>query len=806
MKRPPRVLHCPWNVAGNPASLARAERGVGLRSHSVQLTGSRYQFQADETLFPPGVSSLMQEVYRWRLLWRAVREYDIIHFNFGQSILMGQAYPDRSRTRSGSWRGRLLERYWSSCWMADLPLLKRLGKGIVMTYQGDDARQGDECRRRFAITAANVVGADYYSAVTDEWKRRAIAQVAQYADRIYALNPDLLHVLPRNARFLPYANIDPGDWVPRPVPGNPVPVIVHAPTHRQAKGTHFIVQAVERLRREAIPCEFVLVENMTQEEARKTYERADLLVDQLLVGWYGGVAVECMALQKPVVCYVREEDLTFVPEAMRRALPVVNATPETIYDTLKALLTTRRAELPELGRRGRAYVETWHNPARIAHEVAEDYQAIWESKRRPVSRSEQSRPVTVVSVTPLPLGRDSRTLKQAMTLARHGYRSIVLADCRRWELSPEPPLDFSSGPVGGSKQDAPRGGRICWGWLARNGLVQRLYFPVWLLVFAYRYVWRLYVRLPSASLFYMHEFSSFPAVWLASRWGRVPVIYDAHDFYSGMETEAERSEFTRRYIKPFQLRLERACIARAASVFTVSDGVANLLHREFRAKPVVLRNCHDARLDRAVGQGLRHRLGLHNDTFLLVVIGNHKNGQNIPGALEALVKLPQSVHLALVGDGYSVYCDAIRELGLAERVHLAGFLPPDQLVPAVRGADASLISYYPRSINYSAALPNKLFQSLAAELPILYPNLPEIAALMQAQGAGICVDPQEPSSIVSAVRRLLVDPDAAGTKEQRRAMKHRYTWEAEEHTLLNQVREAVGQNRKNRSCAESQAF
>src|SRR6058998_2007963 len=46
-------------------------------------------------------------------------------------------------------------------------------------------------------------------------------------------------------------------------------------------------------------------------------ETADLLVDQLLTGWYGAVAVEMMALGKPVVCYLREDDLKFIDSRMR---------------------------------------------------------------------------------------------------------------------------------------------------------------------------------------------------------------------------------------------------------------------------------------------------------------------------------------------------------------------------------------------------------------------------------------------------------------------------------------------------------
>ncbi len=54
--------------------------------------------------------------------------------------------------------------------------------------------------------------------------------------------------------------------------------------------------------------EFTLVEGLHREEAKRLYERADLFVDQLILGWYGGVAVELMALGKPVIAHIRPGD------------------------------------------------------------------------------------------------------------------------------------------------------------------------------------------------------------------------------------------------------------------------------------------------------------------------------------------------------------------------------------------------------------------------------------------------------------------------------------------------------------------
>lgn len=359
-----RVLHCPEAVGGHAPQLARAERALGVAARSVALEGNPYGYACDETLSAAGEGAFARELKRFPLLWRALREFDVVHFNFGSSIFPSRGY-----------RHPLLGRlYRATAGLADLPLLKRAGKKIFVTYQGDDARQGDYCRAHFDIHFAHEVDPDYYPAGSDAAKRWAIGRFAAYADGIYALNPDLLHVLPARARFLPYANVDPEEWQPAPAaPSGPLKLL-HAPSHRRVKGTSYIVAAVERLKKEGAAVELLLVEDLTREAARSLYERADLVVDQLLAGWYGGLAVEAMALGKPVLAYLREADLKFIPEQMRKDLPVVNATPASVYEVLKSLATQHRAALPGIGMAGRRFVERWHDPRKVAASVIEDYE------------------------------------------------------------------------------------------------------------------------------------------------------------------------------------------------------------------------------------------------------------------------------------------------------------------------------------------------------------------------------------------------------------------------------------------------
>ncbi|HYN27203.1 MAG TPA: glycosyltransferase family 1 protein [Burkholderiales bacterium] len=373
MTRPLRVLHCPMLVGGNSAQLAKSERALGLDSWAVSFRRSPYGYPCDEVLWPDSMPGVMRELGRWSLLWRALNDFDVVHFNFGTPILATPAPPGSSRKPAPLRAAHDI--YRRIVGFKDLALLRRFGKAIFVTYQGDDARQADYCLANYTISPAHEVGQDYYPPGSDGQKRSDIARFDRHADGIYALNPDLLHVLPRRARFLPYGHIDLAAWQPGPRrPGNRERLrVIHAPSHQGAKGTRHVIDAVNRLKSEGVDFDFTLIEQLSNADARKIYEEADLVVDQLLAGWYGGLAVECMALGKPVICYVREEDLRFVEPEMRSQLPVIRAEPGTIYHVLKDYLASKRFRLAEIGASGRAYVERWHDPMRIARFLRDAY-------------------------------------------------------------------------------------------------------------------------------------------------------------------------------------------------------------------------------------------------------------------------------------------------------------------------------------------------------------------------------------------------------------------------------------------------
>src|SRR5262249_52035709 len=154
---------------------------------------------------------------------------------------------------------------------------------------------------------------------------------------------------------------------------------------------------------------------------------------------------------------------------------------------------------------------------------------------------------TIVAVTPMPLDRDSRTLKQAHSLAAVGYRSLVVAAGRLIEVSADGEIPItkeallSAPSVTGRRMDGVRRANVPW--VLHAGL-----FVSWFGVYGIRSILRPLWRLPYADLYILHECSAYPAVALRARLARARFIYDAHDFYSAIEPEARQVVFDRRFV------------------------------------------------------------------------------------------------------------------------------------------------------------------------------------------------------------------------------------------------------------------
>lgn len=350
MSRPPRVMLAPADVGGEASGLAAGLCGLGLRP-TLALA------RADPWREPAHPARRFASPLARRLFALAAPlRFDVLHFFFGRTLYHSDETCDDP-----------------AAFHPDLALARSLGRRLFMTLQGCDARDPSSpaddaspcreggCRHRDACRARR-----------DARRRVLFERILPACRAVFCLNPDLvLHAGPR-ARFLPYAGIDVERLPAAPPPRASGPLrILHAPTDRGIKGTPLIEAAVAELA-SSRAVELTVVEGRPRGELLGRLARADLVIDQVRIGWYGSLAVEAMALGRPVAAYLRDADLAALPPGMRAALPVLRVKPASLADDLSRILD-RRAAFPALGDASREFARTWHDPARVARTVLDAY-------------------------------------------------------------------------------------------------------------------------------------------------------------------------------------------------------------------------------------------------------------------------------------------------------------------------------------------------------------------------------------------------------------------------------------------------
>jgi hypothetical protein len=176
---------------------------------------------------------------------------------------------------------------------------------------------------------------------------------------------------------MPYASVDLSEYVVQNIPGRrEIPVVVHCPTNRRNKGTPRIIDAVNYLHSQGVMFTFNLVEGVSRAAVKEALNQADLVIDQVLCGWYGALAVEAMALGKPVMCYIDHNHSCRMPVQMLDEIPLLMVYPEHICSDLNWWLTKGRANLAMMGEKSRVWVEKYHDPLKIAARLKRDYEEV----------------------------------------------------------------------------------------------------------------------------------------------------------------------------------------------------------------------------------------------------------------------------------------------------------------------------------------------------------------------------------------------------------------------------------------------
>jgi glycosyltransferase involved in cell wall biosynthesis len=309
-----RVLHLPVNLAGTGWAHVNALRRKGVDARLLVFRPQRWRpDEYDINLNLPRDAFWRGQLIQWRALARYLPQTDVFHFYFGNTLV----------PRS-----------------LNMPILRTARKKSVMHFLGDDIRGKSldelDYRKKF-----------------DRWL------VGSYAATRWV--PDAEVVPP---------GLDLREYEPVPPVERERPLVVHAPSDPEKKGTRHVVAACERL-----PVDLDVVHGVPHEEAVERFKRADIVVDQMHYLWHGVFAIECMAYGKPVVTHLDAEAVEKTETAFGRKVPVVSAGPEDLEAKLRPLVESFELR-QRLGSEGRAYVEQVHDIDKVADRFIEIYRSL----------------------------------------------------------------------------------------------------------------------------------------------------------------------------------------------------------------------------------------------------------------------------------------------------------------------------------------------------------------------------------------------------------------------------------------------
>lgn len=282
-----------------------------------------------------------------------------------------------------------------------------------------------------------------------------------------------------------------------------------------------------------------------------------------------------------------------------------------------------------------------------------------------------------------------------------------------------------------------------------------------------------------------------PSVFAAEKLG-IPVIYDAHELYPTIHTLSPEQQ-TRLWLT------EAVFMPRTQRTITVNPFFAAHQVQSYGvAEPEVILNATTLPEGFERGKKLRlfhEMLQLSAEQKVILFQGWISIDRRIGDIIDAMSDVPPHIHLVLMGYGSDIPAlkKRARSRGVETRVHFVAPVPQAELMPYVASADAGIVPYQPIDDCHRYCSPNKLFEFIAAGVPLIVNDLPYLRSVVQANGFGVAELLATPADYARAICRMFASQEGDETRFRERVLQHAepFLWPAQEQVLLHLYREVL---------------
>jgi glycosyltransferase involved in cell wall biosynthesis len=296
------------------------------------------------------------------------------------------------------------------------------------------------------------------------------------------------------------------------------------------------------------------------------------------------------------------------------------------------------------------------------------------------------------------------------------------------------------------------------------------------------------VREVRPALIHCNDYNTMWVGVAARLLGGSTVVYDSHELWPDRNGRSEP--------RWWLIACESLFVRAAHRTITASPGYSQVMAKRYRiAPPGVIRNIPDSSMfsSPVVSEngdspsGDRDRLALY--------VGALTTGRGLELSIMALNHI-DDVRLRLVGPARPAYLQELVQLaqteGVSDRVEFAGAVSPDELIETISEASVGLALIQPICLSYRMSLPNKVFEYVAAGLPVLGSDLPAISALVNEHRIGLLAEPGEVGDVAAKLAEMLEPERNTAFRDAARAAAGELHWDREAQRLADEYRQAAG--------------
>lgn len=284
-------------------------------------------------------------------------------------------------------------------------------------------------------------------------------------------------------------------------------------------------------------------------------------------------------------------------------------------------------------------------------------------------------------------------------------------------------------------------------------------------------------------IYVAHDLPTLPIAHYVAKQYNSKLVYDSHEFFTGQIA-------LRMSRKLFFEQIEKKYIYDVDLMFTVNEDIAELFNKTYGLKEIkILYNSIEDNISTFEKIDLHKKLNIDKNINIILYQGGFLEDRNLESLVESSQYLDKNNILVMLG--YSFLEEKLKNIAkklniINKKVYFMDRVAQKELLSYTAGATIGIIPYPDIDLNTKYCTPNKMFEFIAAELPIVAnKKLVTVSKMLKKMDIGYFISFDSPKNIAEGLNRIIVEMKNISFQNNIKKAKDKLSWKNQENILID---------------------